>query len=590
MHVSPSRRPYETVKDLLEHPARRLYLGYTRELTIKGQLYAKGKSHGFGQASDKCPGHALQAATDFAERHLPGSAEYWSVASLDPSYKSLFYRDVEDPETEAILWLPLAVLIAKLHYLTEFDYGCEDPIVPCILTALRHYHPSCGLSLSNFRFSKVQERSIIPYELRLLQYPSLHTLEIDIAMMNFNEDAILEAIKFMPQLKKVELRIKALRATFYKDHYVEFPQLRPPSRHRKDIMGSLSCLSFKGEMAFMDGKRFEYWTHATDFSKLHTLDMGIVQQPTVFSRFNEQVIFSSLKKLAVYLECRIQEQRSRPAMDAFFESLPPLDSLTLAGAMDSVLIQTIVCRHGYSLQDLRLYPVEDPDHSFTTLFKIVLTPEDIQTIVQACPRLQRLDLTIKRSRGDTREAACYEALSQSTSLKQVNLKLDCAHDPRSPDEMNDESLDDFDRAPYHSGSSSEVLYHIHARDSIANFAIDETLARSIWDIIRSSRRNLVSLKVTPESPRGIPSSLSGIIKHIARELHVQGNHFNDQVVISDTTAKRARMESGETCETRPVTAEEIKVNKEIMRRVWPWLSEEQNWRETWRSLSLQQSS
>ncbi|KAK0655054.1 hypothetical protein B0T16DRAFT_3577 [Cercophora newfieldiana] len=115
---------------------------------------------------------------------------------------------------------------------------------------------------------------------------------------------------------------------------------------------------------------------------------------------------------------------------------------------------------------------------------------DIRQLREDCPLLQDLGLTISRCQGDKTEADLYQLIGRSfPRLRHVVVGHKTFHRPSRYMTAScrfggvvDPSFDEFDRECYRPG-----LLNGHVRLWFFNNAVDEILARSIFDAISSSK-------------------------------------------------------------------------------------------------------
>lgn len=150
----------------------------------------------------------------------------------------------------------------------------------------------------------------------------------------------------------------------------------------------------------------------------------------------------------------------------FLKSIPPLRSLKLMRHYDRAALQVAIESHGQSLQQLLLTGKENT---------WLITVDTIEMIREQCPVLGELYIPFQRYAGTAKEVAMYHALGSIPTLKRLYLSLHQT-DVRFPlaVDLN------------HSGQP--VPTHHDIRNALINFAIDEKLARAIFNTVSSSKR------------------------------------------------------------------------------------------------------
>ncbi|KAI9931060.1 hypothetical protein MW887_010717 [Aspergillus wentii] len=605
LEVSTHQRLQDAVSELIVHPLRQQYLAYARQLNLQGKLFRQAES-----PEDEA--ELLQRQELFSEREP--QSDICSELEMEPSYDLMLRSDqnkLEDAEKETSpSWLPLASLLARLQYLLEMNYTCENMFPPCLLEALSQYHPSCRLSLDMFRFTGCKGQETNPYEMKLIHSPCLHAVTMRFpnhsseSQIDYDEEAVIEAIKTAPNLKEVRLHWCLSQTTNAVHQNLDSPQagtrevfnpVSIPEEHRP--RKSLTSLSLKGASISME--RLEKWSQVTDLSKLQSLTMDRVSNPFL-SLVTETAAFTSLEKLSMTFGFPRDNEHIQPLAETFFESLPPLKTLRLHRFIGVPLLQKILERHGPSLRELLFKPFGGSIGPPQIQVKpIVLTASDIAHVAELCPLVEQLDLSLHRFQGNYRETACYEALGKFQSLKKVSLDLNYVMpfaQPRTIDDL-DESMDELDRQRY-GGPCTRMVYNIDACDAMTNAAVDEKLARSIWDVITSSQsgnNRLLSLCIMPRKAivAGYVSLLIPKVKHIARSFKVTWHGYGNHVDVFEIGKKRREREDKER---RQYEADMIRergsfwdLRDEIFERLWPQ-SEGQHWHDSWSSFPLKRSS
>lgn len=190
----------------------------------------------------------------------------------------------------------------------------------------------------------------------------------------------------------------------------------------------------------------------------------------------------------------------------FLASLHPLESLRLTGNIDNETVDSVITRHGPTLRSLTLEPIGGRGPS--TVSRHQLTTYGRERTLQlrdTCLRLETLSLPIRRQKGGRAEVAIYRALAEIPSLVDITLELNGRSggeesEPREPfgdyfKDMLFYKQQRFLERPMHNGDAMEILL---------NCALDETLARAIWDVVATGKagRPLRSLRL---GPRGGPA-------------------------------------------------------------------------------------
>lgn len=536
-------------------------------------------------------------------------------ADMEPTFDLHFTSDsheLQDSETEnrdafEEAWVPLVRLVSKLQYLVELNYACVNQFPSGLLEALHRYHTSCRLNLNWFRFHSLNNAETDPRELELIRSPCLHGLTTRHVVRDsdgiddYNEDAIMETVGIAPNLREVRLYFclahetgANVRRRFtpkerpWKGFIPPFPSEDPPRK------GNLTSLSLSRIICLTEN-RLDQWSLLTDLSKLQSLSMGRINWPSPLIRATEMGAFKSLEKLAIRLEMSLEAGQSQPVIEMFFESLRPLKTLRLHGMMDMKLVQTILERHGPSMQELLIHPRWGGIRY--DIKPMALSSTDISTLAKCCPLVRELSLIINRSMSDRHEVACYRALGEFQLLEKLSLELDCSV---SRMEWSDRLLDEFDKQVYTCISGREIL-NFHMRDAFVNTAVDEKLAQSIWDVVTTSQSQsgrLSSLEIRP-CQSGI-SSFKRLScskwRQMSRCFKVTGGGWGRAGVPLEIV--EIGKETRERVDRRVRRNEALYIEKwghldwasvrqeAIMQRIWPSKTGSPDWRRDWSSWPL----
>jgi len=356
--------------------------------------------------------------------------------------------------------------------------------------------------------------------------------------------------------------------------------------------GSLISLSLCGHNYELTKKNLDEWDKLTDLSKLQEFTFE-VSDPNVLMDIVEKSHFSSLKHLVIKLECRDDNEGFKVAAETFFGTLRPLEVLSVVSLLNTQLLATICTRHGRTLCELALMSCEN--EFFSAKLPLRFTAADISMIGSSCSVLSNLDITIKRSISNRSETKCYEALSTIPSLKKLHIRLDC-RSPTDPGPPSD-TWDEFNKT-----RSTLGFYNGHIEFAIVNFAVDEVLVTSIWDVISENTHNqaLESLEIT-SGGRGLgdqfPCDLHTITNNLCRSYlitaSISGDKRKPKVVELtkerrehwDETQRKIEERMLQRCGHRGLSTPCFKV----FERLWPLEEGGKNWQEAWCSWPLQRS-
>ncbi|KAK2768600.1 hypothetical protein FQN54_000456 [Arachnomyces sp. PD_36] len=607
IEISAAGQLQQLVEELTHHPLRQRCIAHTRRLNLTGRLFR----------SDLSP----EREEELREADETRGTELWQVdicsaRELEPMIVKNFPSDwdkyldcetwdsQEGPPLPSPQWAPLVSLITKFQFLTELNYYCANPFPSSLLKALHEHQSSCKLNLKKFRFRMFENAENAARELELMRSPCLHGLNVRYVVpdpfghgsRHYNDDAVMDAIAIAPNLREVRLQFGSLTERMRSKN---IPKEHPwrgmiPPEERSSRKGGLICLSLSADMSMFGGRLI--WSDAvTNLPQLQSLSMGRILPRNVLAQITSMGSFESLKKLAIHLDVQLIEE-AQSTVGLFFENLKPLKTLRLHGLMDMQLIRVILGRHGPSLEELLLHP--RPGGSQYNTPSMTFSSTDISVLVKHCPLVRELDIRIKRTLGDLPETTCYEAISQFPSLENLSLELDCAPPPPA---YSIDQLGDFYKQVY-KVRDGNILY-ADVQDTFANAAIDETLARSIWDLVtfRESQKNvhLLSLHIVSTRPRvPISRSIGERSRYISHSFRItRGGWYRADDPIDVVEIGRAEresryqfwedsaMESSQT-EEGLLTLEEMRREEDIMEKIWPPKDGRRDWKRDWSSGGL----
>lgn len=327
-----------------------------------------------------------------------------------------------------------------------------------------------------------------------------------------------------------------------------------------------------------------------DMSQLQTLNLGRVRKLGTLRRLSRSANLASLERLALKFELSWTEDAQMEA-ETFFETLRPLTTLRLHGMVNLTLLNTIIGRHGLTLRELLIdsYSLNSEQPRPLSLTAVI-----IGQLSSKCPRLKELELTIPRSKSDRKEAACYHALGNFNFLEKLSLHLDCSVSQTDLSSREERSAVDF---LAYTSSPSEQIYNPDIGDLLINAAVDENLARSIWESITSSPRpsSLQWLRISPRKAgylgSFIPHGVQDGIEHMSRtfQLVKNGEPAIDIVEIGQVARER-RDRKWRQIETEYLKRFDRPIDGDfqgVMRTIWPF-EEGDDWRSCWSSFPLPQ--
>ncbi|KAK8062570.1 amino acid permease family protein [Apiospora hydei] len=362
------------------------------------------------------------------------------------------------------------------------------------------------------------------------------------------------------------------------------------------------------------------WQRHTAFEKLTDLSFitGVSDEALKWAARNAS--FPNLTRLNIKFVLDERDQIAPDYCDSplsmFLASLPPLESLRVTGHIDSGTIDTILWLHAPDLRSLTLRPYAAVDNVYGRHHPSTYGRDHILYLGFACSRLEKLSLPIRRQKGAPAEVDIYRALDTIPTLTDLTLHLHC------PSRYALEPDDGWHREPFRDFfkdlrfNKRDVFvrgHHLRNGDvweGLLNRAVDEALARAIWDVVAAGRpwqSPLRSLRLRPRGgpdfgPAGERCGLEYTIEHLQRSYLVERSVRDDdaapRVVELGRKEREARDESRTEsdrdyrrrwAESHPDESSppEATYLEEVLRRMWPAKGDSLDWRDNWESLPLE---
>ena len=514
----------------------------------------------------------------------------------------------------------LADLIPKLPGLGDLEYSCPLQFPECLLDALHKTHPQCRLRINTFQLHSLYApgTDAYDYEYKLTTSPCLHSINIRYDEMcgydssdvpSYHGEAVMRMVAGLaPDLKEVRISHVPPGAS---PGYIRTIVWRPwtgftqekEDRSRRVSRGALQYFRWFDYLP-IDGPAIKKWQLCTDFSKLRSLDLASSKEVTedALDFLASQCSFRSLRELFLNLRPVYDERRQSSdyykTAERFLLSLPPLADLSLLYWHPEINLDTVFAHHR-SLRKLWLRPSETENVSH----------QDLVSISTYCPQLEDLVIPIPRSRGDAAEVMLYRALGSISGLQRLKLQLD-ASDVTAGAENEEEESDSDENADYPPSANNpswsefdqqisdfqigtyKYLRNGHIRDALFNSALDESLARAIFQAISigkppgSLALEELSLCVTGAGAlgdRGQSSTWHGVMQCLSRDWVIKRNIRDDsrnQLIVNEVKGEGFDdPEAWADQELRPSL-------KPLFRSIWPEKYEGSPWAKDWHSFPL----
>ncbi|KAH8897371.1 hypothetical protein GQ53DRAFT_887765, partial [Thozetella sp. PMI_491] len=609
--VSDRNALQQDVDALVKILARTESSPHVRHLRIKGFLLLDTEE------SEKIGG-AAESLHDESMNWFRLQSIEAALGDEEPFLQVPFREDgpVEVSPEEAMAWIPVVDFVKTLQQLTKLVYDCRNQFPPDLLDAIHRHHPQCKIHHFSLRWQTPDL-----HEMAIATSPCLYSVKVKYAPTNsdgeddFNLEAMLELVAGLaPNLKEVCIirLVPTLSLRRLRMHRIP----RKPWRSLPGFIsgsgtGSLTSLSLQGSPYF-NQDFLRTWNKHTDFSCLRRLTLGGGFE--CYHGINDETMGWIVRNCSLPQLEALRVRLNRDDHDfyhldyanntiAFFEALPSLNELSVSGSIGPVIMDSILSRDGRTLRKLAIRPLEYKLCETRRHIPMIFTKEHILQIRAQCPVLQDLEITIKRTKSDAHEAEIYRSFGKMESLQRLFLTVDCSdwrvmRGDTSTDEL---SFDEDDRTLY-SGDSEEdsLLRRGHVREAFMNCAVDETLARSIWETICRDKtgRKLETLKLYTTGggsfgDRSYRHDISEIFDNLSRSWLIERCVRDDK---DSSHVKELTGRTSEACNERATSPVNIvyrgsspipeRTALHIFHRIWPRKDGSRNWREDWASLPL----
>lgn len=413
----------------------------------------------------------------------------------------------------------MAQFILRLPGLESIFYCSYYQFPPCLLDSIQQHRSQCRLYITRFGlWSLGPQGTEDPYETALLSSPSLRGIGTGslgsygniLGASNplwehvYLTQALRDVVSGLtPQLKKlVVIRHATLGASaryYNPPPWIGFTLQPKHEQHERG--GLLDHIEIREndarQMRQNTREDIEKWSQDTDLSILKILKIGINTTLDALEYMTKNCQFLSLTELSINFNPnwnrwnRLHPSNYYSAASLFLLNVPALSSLEIHGWHPKMATESILKHHRPYLHRLLLLPCHGETISLETLHHLV----------ENCPFIEELNIQINRSRGDIQEVAKYKAIGALPRLKRLSLKLDASdlflligYDDEDeeagreiPETRNDASFNSFDQQYCDCTFFHDYLRprNGHIRDAFINAALDQDLAKRIFQTIRS---------------------------------------------------------------------------------------------------------
>jgi hypothetical protein len=532
-----------------------------------------------------------------------------------PHHRRTSYQRIYPSDT---CWRPLCRLVETLPALKDFMFACPNQFPPCLLETLHKHLASPRLHICVFALHSLADAELDPHDVALAGSPLLHRLWVRYddtngynvrGIPNYHADAVMDMVTGVaPNLKEVRVLHD------YGDDEDEDGNLLPspvawkgfPSmgEEGQQMLGSLRFLELDGKNWLDDPPRrllskddMRRWGKCTDFSVLNALKLRQLVTREALAFLVERCSFPHLISLAL-----CYDDTSTPEgvqlLHAFLCSLPNLRSLELS----SPARKLGAAAFNQALTRLRL-----PDGPGTAYH------EDLPFIVQRCPLIEDLSVTLPRYRGGAPEVRLYRAIGSLPRLRRLELMLDASSTtpetrvfvPQHAVQPGDVDIDATCLGGYLRGVPWRAVYN-----ALIDSAVDEKLALAIFRAVSHGKNHAKSsgsmaavqpletlhIRVkggdrivwswanasTMSRPRHV---LQPYLSNLARSWRVDRDPRDDRrdVLHAVEVGRKKRLGSDEMHQRSWEKGTHIAL---IFRRIWPEKAEGSHWFDDWESWPL----
>ncbi|KAI3003021.1 hypothetical protein CBS147346_5661 [Aspergillus niger] len=502
-------------------------------------------------------------------------------------------------------WTPSIVLVKRLPCLQNLKILAFADYAE-LLDVVAEVHPYCRVSvfpLRRFNPGWIQARA------KWLQSPVLHDVTVichdDRHMRAFREDPDRVLRDLLHQARHIkhlsfQISVKTLHRTSLV--YTRWPPFQPPENEVAEApRAKLEILSLP-LVTKMTAKQVERWSQITDLGYLTAWAAGTIEEITALTAITELQAFRALKRLTLSLNPPKGSSSWPPAVKGMFDALPPLEYLCLLGRYDPAILPTAVLdRHGPTLTELKLHYKRAQFQPIDKAIKLshkgyiapIFRPAVIARIAARCPSLRTLWIGVQRHRGHPIEARAYDALALFPALQSLDLVLSCLAaskaDDRTPVPPRELSAYEEELFPYRSRQIPKWTI----RDCMINSAIDESLAKAIFNRIRTGPQSqrmgscLQLLRIHPLLGKFGKSRVRTGIGHrlpvTAGEIsHKMAGAWQVEWLGDGRLQLENRLKSSHDQEVM-IRSED----SEIFESIWPSIREPKTWPSEWCSWPLQ---
>ena len=410
-------------------------------------------------------------------------------------------------DEEEAAWSVLSAFMHQLSTLTDIYFNCSRPLPRCILEPVQRLKTRPNIHLASFWFRDFLRDSDGAMELPMLLSSQLRSIRARSCGYTSNGDVdythegvlcltngLNSGIRDLSLLTDLEgLPQRMAGALSHRTERAPWDGFQDANTMATKQSAKLASFELGGNGPVYLELLETSFRHC-DMSNLTLLKLRIPPTHKGLGWVAENVSLPSLRVLVLGVDhSRLQdfECGDHDLTSTFLDSVPPLEALRFVSDINEATFEVLLKRHGQSLRRLWFPPPQ-------TNSKIFADSSQVDDISEYCRRLEDLALSIPRSMGDAKEVQMYRALGSLPRLQTLSLALDCEDvslDLQAPGFGPTSilpSFDDFDQEFSETFAAQRTGYGRrprkgHIRLAMLNAALDEDLARSIFDTISDAK-------------------------------------------------------------------------------------------------------
>lgn len=531
---------------------------------------------------------------------------------------------IERPPKES--WQPLIKFIRSLPKLTDLFWNCDSRLPPQIIPTLHRVLPHCRIWLNKFFMADLGRGVFNADELNIMTSPSLHAISAscnlavamqgELPLQRHDYDVIMLTLSGLaPKLKKVNFKHHCPTGPTPVGGITNYIHNRPTPPWNDSIpIDWQQARDARDDESTLDAFILESWAADIDMAEMH--QRGRLCRLTALRVPSTESItppltcehLSNLVELAITLSISFSRLGTDPwDIECFLLSLPALSCLRLDGAVHLFPLERTIHHHGSRLKRLYLMPSIDlwsspePDFSKSYLPNEALIP----ALAASCPHLTDLAISLHRTMGNHVEVASYRALGMIKRLKSLELTLDCsdytilgpqmAFDARyqsddAPPSEPDFDQDDQEICPVDFSDAGCHVRNGHVRHAFMNAAMDESLARSIFDCISSNTTSNTAslerlqirmsrqLRFYPDC-RHVPADAQEVLRDVSHDWILERSCRDDSthVISAKDITTGMTFDQWYSEEIQDQSSFLVRSIGQIVQRLWPHIKQSGSW-------------